>query len=190
MTIREPTRATWLGPWGWLLIVLLVLPRGVDAQTDESGAMRRATFLYNLPAFVEWPDRSVQRPREPIVIAVVGSDPVAASLEGLAAARKTAAVYPVVVRRLQSGEPAGGVQVLFIAATTPERMAQALKAAEGAVLVVTEQEGGLDAGAVLNLVPDQGPLRFSASLVAAQARNLRLSARLLALATSVEGRPR
>jgi hypothetical protein len=43
---------------------------------------------------------------------------------------------------------------------------------------------------VLNFVEDEGHVRFAASLVSADARKLKLSARLLAVAQEVEGRAR
>ena len=50
------------------------------------------------------------------------------------------------------------------------------------------QPGALRLGSVLNFSADGGRVRFSASLASAEARNLKLSARLLTVAQAVEGR--
>jgi hypothetical protein len=80
--------------------------------------------------------------------------------------------------------------VLFIGTMRPAKLHDLIAAIPGPVLVVTQQEGALQAGSVINFVADGARVRFNASLTSAEARGLRLSARLLAVAQSVEGRPR
>jgi hypothetical protein len=145
----------------------------------------KAAFLSKFPDFVEWPAGTFQRPDGPLVIGVFGNEPVASDLEQILAARPGEG-RPVLVRRLREGDVAPGVHVLMIGATREARVRELAQAAVGPVLVVTEQEAGLRLGGVLNFHSDAGRVRFSASLPAAEARNLRLSARLLAVAQSVE----
>ena len=58
------------------------------------------------------------------------------------------------------------------------------------VLVVTAHEGGLRRGGAINFREERGRVRFAASPAQATARGLRLSARLLEVAQSVEGAAR
>ncbi|WP_049871257.1 YfiR family protein [Ramlibacter tataouinensis] len=185
-SLSSPLR--WLLPWAvlaWLLAGGAALAQ--PASQRESAV--KAAFLFKFPAFVEWPAGSFRTPDHPVVIGVLGNDAVASDLEQLAASRHLDG-RPVTVRRLAEGEPPAGVHLLFVGATTPARLRESVAAAAGPVLVVAEQEGGLRAGAVLNFTQEEGRVRFGASLAAAEARGLRLSSRLLAVASAVEGRTR
>lgn len=160
-----------------------------QAQAPVRESAVKAAFLYKFAGFVEWPAGTFTRPDEPLVIGVAGNEALAADLEQIVAARP-ADGRPVTVRRLREGEGATGLHVLLVGGTRETRVREAVAASPGPVLVVTEQENGLRLGGVLNFSSEAGRVRFSASLPAAEARNLRLSARLLAVAQSVEGRSR
>jgi len=170
---------------------LVLMGGGTPAQQppDARESAVKAAFLYRFAGFVEWPSGVLGRGDDPLVIGVWGNDAVAADLEQLAAVR-TQEGRPVVVRRLREGDPLAGVHVLMLGATRDQRLRELAASATGPVLVVTEQEHGLRLGGVLNFVTEEGRVRFAASIPAAEARGLRLSARLLALAQSVEGKPR
>jgi hypothetical protein len=146
----------------------------------------KAAFLYKFPSFVEWPNGVFARPGQPLVIGVMGDDEVAAQLQQIVAGR-TVAGRPVVARSVPDAGAAAGVHVLYIARRNDARLRQVIDAVRGPVLVVTEQPGALAQGSVLNFMEDAGHMRFSASLASAAARNLKLSARLLAVAQAVEG---
>jgi hypothetical protein len=175
------------------LLILVLLQWTTAAAWAQGQAAResavKAAFLYNFAGFVEWPAGTFQRGDEAVVIGVWGNDAVAADLEQIAP-RRTVEGRPVAVRRLRDEDELSGVHVLLLGAAREQRVRELAVAAAGPVLVVTEQDDGLRLGGVLNFVAEDGKVRFAASLPAAQARGLRLSARLLALAQSVEGRPR
>ncbi|MDB5871095.1 MAG: hypothetical protein JWQ07_537 [Ramlibacter sp.] len=149
----------------------------------------KAAFLYKFASFVEWPQGTFQRADQPLVIGVSGDDAVAAELEQLAAGRAVEG-HPVTVRRLPEAGTPTGVHILYLGTRREARLRESLEAVAGPVLLVTEQSEGLRLGAVLNFVLDGGRVRFTASLASADARNLKMSARLLAVAQSVEGRTR
>ncbi|HYF18735.1 MAG TPA: YfiR family protein [Ramlibacter sp.] len=173
--------------WAWLAACLLSLaaqPLAAQASAARESAVK-AAFLYQFANYVEWPAGTFQRPEDPLVIGVVGQDAIAADLEQIAAGRP-ADGRAVVVRRLRGGDVATGVHVLMVGAAPAARVRDVAQGAAGPVLVVTEQDGGLGLGGILNFSFDGARVRFSASLPAAEARNLRLSARLLAVAQAVE----
>jgi hypothetical protein len=162
---------------------------GALAQTPlarESAV--KAAFLYKFPAFVDWPPGTFQRADQPLVIGVSGDEDVAADLEQLAGARPD--VRPVSVRRIQDGAPLNGVHILFLGSRRDTRLREAVDAAKGPVLIVTDQPGALQLGSVLNFSEDAGRVRFSASLSSAEEHGLKLSSRLLAVAQAIEGRTR
>jgi hypothetical protein len=160
--------------------------RAADPVASESAV--KAAFLYKFASFVEWPPGAL-KPDAPLSIGVMGDDAVAGDLEQIVAGR-TFEGRPIVVRRLREGDDAGAVHVLLVGTGRDSRMRDVVASTPGPVLLVGEQENGLQLGAVLNFVTDAGRVRFSASQAAAEARGLRLSARLLAVAQAVEGRPR
>lgn len=162
---------------------------GGGAATAVRESAVKAAFLYKFASFVEWPAGTFTRPDQPIVIAVSGDEDVATDLGQLAAGRAIEG-RPVVVRRVTEGATAAGAQIVFFGERRDARLHESIEAVPGAVLVVTSQVSGLRAGGVLNFQPDNGRVRFSVSLAAAEARGLKLSSRLLSVAQNVEGRPR
>jgi hypothetical protein len=173
--------------WALLLACLLqALAGSGSAHAAASESAVKAAFLYKFAGFVEWPPDAFPRPGEPVVIGVLGNDAVASDLAQVAAGR-TLQGRPLMTRRLREGEPIAGVHVLMVGATREARLRELAQSVPGSVLLVTEQEGALAMGSVLNFSVNGGRVRFSASLTSAEARQLRLSARLLAVAQRVEG---
>jgi hypothetical protein len=175
--------ACWLGP------LLGGASAGLAQVPGATESAVKAAFLFKFAAFAEWPPGTFQRPDQPLVIAVSGDDEVAGDLEQLASGR-TIEGRPVSVRRAANGAAATGAHILFLAARRESRLREALESVAGPVLVVTEQPGALGWGSVINFMPDGGRVRFAASLASADARNVKLSARLLAVAQLIEGRSR
>jgi hypothetical protein len=179
----------------WLFAAMLALASlSLAARAEAAGAAPRdsavkAAYLYKFGSFVDWPAGPFKGPQDPLVIAVLGDEAVAEDLEQLAAGRSVAG-RPLKLRTLKDGELPGPVHLMFIGTTRPARLRDLIAAIPGPVLVVTQQEGALQAGSVINFVNDGAHVRFNASLASAEARGLRLSARLLAVAQNVEGRPR
>jgi hypothetical protein len=168
--------------------VLLPLALPVQSQPARASAVK-AAFIFKFPAYVEWPAGTFQRPDQPLVIGVMGDDDVAADLEQIAAGRSVDG-HPVTVQKLPETAHPAGVHVLYVGAQLAAKLREIVEATQGPVLVVTDQPTGLRAGSVLNFAEEAGRIRFSASLASADARNLKLSSRLLEVARNVEGRPR
>ena len=150
------------------------------------GSAVKAAFLYKFGSFVEWPPGSFEA-AAPFVIGVFGDDAVAAELELITDGREIAG-HPVQVRRVRDSHEADGVHMLFAGGPRESRARDLLSAVEGAVLTVAEGPIGGDPGPVLWFAQERGRVRFGASITAATARGLKLSAKLLAVAQHVEGR--
>jgi hypothetical protein len=75
--------------------------------------------------------------------------------------------------------------MIFFADTDRARLRDLIRIAPRTALIVTETEGGLAQGSVINFVVVEGRVRFEISLESAEKRNLRLSSRLLAVAHAV-----
>ena len=147
----------------------------------------KAAYLYKFASFVEWPQGTFRNPSEAFVIGVYGDDSVASELEQLARGR-TIEGRSVTVLRLREPDTANQLHLLFAGGPRESRIREVLNAARGPVLTIADGPVGGQPGPVLHFSEEEGRVRFNASLTAAAARNLKLSAKLLAVAQQVEGR--
>lgn len=163
------------------LPLLAAAHRSPAAEPERSV---KAAFLLKFGGYVEFAGGGPGA-GEPLVIGVFGADDVAGELTRLAAGGGGA--RPVVVRTLRPGDTLAGVHVLFIGGGESDRAERLLRAAtrQGA-LGVTEFDGGLREGSVINFRVVDQRVRFEVSLAAADQANLRLSSRLLSVAYLVQ----
>jgi hypothetical protein len=173
---------------GWLLVSVL-LPAVVVAQTLSGGVDEvKAAYLSKFVDYVDWPDAAFVGAAAPIVIGVVGADPVYAELVQVVAGRSSHG-RPLAARRLAPGDAFDGVHLIYVGEAGILRSAWLQPARERPMLIVTDGPQGLDAGAALNFVTVQNKMRFEASLRAVERAGLKVSSRLLALAQRVVGAP-
>jgi len=168
------------GPLGW---------QGLTARAaDEPETLEhrvKAAFLYKFAGYVEWPEASFTQPDTPVTIAVIGAEPLAAELVQAVTGR-TVNDRPLTVKRLKAGESLAGVHVLFIGRSESARLPQLAQTAQPrSILTVTESEGALTQGSVINFIVTDRRVRFEVSLESAEKSGLRLSSRLLAVAQDV-----
>ena len=154
-----------------------------EAQTNERSVM--AAYIYRLITYVEWPVSAFPSPEAPIVIGVVNADDIAAELEQVVQGR-AAQGRRLQVRRVAPGEASTGINVLFIGEGAPRILQAAKTLAERSVLTITGVERGMDHGSVINFVNIDGRVRFEVNVAAAEKSGLRLSSRLLTVATRVK----
>lgn len=172
----------WLGA-----LLLLACSLAASAETDAERALERrvkSAFLYRFTEFVSWPDTAFARADSPFVIAVIGRDGMADELRNIAAAR-TVAGRPVEVRRAAEADASPPAHILFIADGEKSRFREHVRNAPRNALIVTEWDGALAQGSIINFLIVEGRVRFEIALDAAEKRGLRLSSRLLTVAQSV-----
>jgi hypothetical protein len=158
------------------VLALLLRARAVPAAEPERSV--KAAFLLKFVGYLEFGARG-PAPGEPLVIAVSGADDIAAELARLAGH----AARPVTVRVLHDDDALAGVHVLFVGGGESERAERLLQAcARQGALGVTESDGGLRAGSVINFRVIDQRVRFEVSLAAADRANIKLSSRLLSVA--------
>jgi hypothetical protein len=158
-----------------------------DEERSNTGLERgvKAAFLYKFLGFIEWPPEAFPQPDSPFVIGVIGADTVAAELAQIAAGR-TVNNRPVTVKKITNGEPFSELHMLFIGRSESARQAQLLRTAQQhPIVTVTETEGALAQGSVINFRVADGRVRFDVSVVAAEKSDLKLSSRMLSVASSV-----
>ncbi len=175
---------------GLLLLLWTVACPASDAQDAQLLEARiKAAFLYRFASYVEWPEAAFAQSEMPLTIAVIGADTIAAELARVVADRRVNN-RGVIVRRLTTGESVANAHILFIGNNASAQLDRLLRAARPhPVLIVTESEGALAQGSVINFVIVDQRVRFEISRESAGRNQLRLSSRLLDVAeTVVEGR--
>jgi hypothetical protein len=147
----------------------------------------KAAYLFRFAQYVEWPGTAPAN--APFVIAVAGAEDVALHLERLLPGM-TVQGRRAVVRRVSRAEELDGVHILFVGARAFSRT-RALRnvAIRRPILIVTEDDRGIDGGAVINFIELERNLRFEISLNAADRSGLRINSALLSVAARVERRP-
>lgn len=160
---------------------------GHAAEGDVSLEHRvKAAFLYQIAGYVEWPKHAFPSPETPVTIGVLGAEPLAEELSRIARGRMVGN-RRIAVQRLTEPVSLDGVHVLFIGQERRSLIAGlARKASERAVLVVTESEGALAEGSMVNFVLADGRVRFEVGLDVVRRSGLTLSSRLLAVALQVQ----
>ena len=170
-----------------LLAAALIAPWSAAAQAPDRAAevQIKAAFLYKFGGFVEWPPAAFERAESAFTIGVLGADAMVAELDRATTGR-TVQGRPVAVRKLRRGESLAGLHVLFVGRQETARLAEIVGAADRQpLLVVTESENALAQGSMINFVSSEDKVRFDVALPPAERGQLRISARLLAVARKV-----
>ena len=155
------------------------------AQQDLYDANQvKAAFLYHFGTYVQWPAGAPAD--DAITIAVLGDDEVAAQLAQFLPGRRIQE-RPVEVRTLARIDELGDAEVLFHGREQNPRLTQVIAAVAGRpTLVVTDDDNGLDRGAMVNFQLVDSRVRFEISVPRAEEAGLTLSSRLLSAALRVE----
>ncbi len=184
---RGPKRA-----WGLslaLLVAGLVLQGSTWAEEDRSSRAEyevKAAFVYNFVKFVEWPDAggpAADRLRLCVLGNVADALPFAKLAGAFAQGRKLA------VLTLKERDSAGDCDVLFVAANQTGRLAEIIGALEDRpVLTIGDTDGYAERGIMINMFLDRKRVRFEINEKVARAAGIRISTKLLKLASKVYDR--
>jgi hypothetical protein len=177
---------------GCALALVLMLPfaalQALPPQPDVSLEYAvKATYLYKLAPFVDWPPRTFAAPDAPFDICVLGRDPFDDYLEKAVTGRRLGK-HPFKVRRLDALAPDDDCQVVFISYARAEQVREAVQALDGKpVLTVTDSEDADGAGSIVQFVISHGHVRFEIDNRAAARNHLVISSKVLSLALAVKG---
>ena len=171
-----------------LALAMLLAASLAAAQQGEVRASAdgvRAAFLYKFGSYVEWPSSAFAE-GDAFTIGVVEADALADELTRVAAGRSIGG-RTVAVRKLRAGDALDGLAIVYIGQVGRRELAETLDALKARpTLAVTESEGALALGSMINFVAVDGKLRFDVALAPARAGSLRISSRLLGVARSVK----
>ena len=180
-------------------------------DVDEATAAKvKAAYLYNFVKFVKWPDDAFEDENAPVVIGVVGKDPFGPILDRTVQDKKVGR-RQITVKRIKApgdpgdpdaspgGQPPGpsgeepvaaelrGCHVVYISGAGEEWFRQALEPLHRSpVLTVSDIRAFAREGGMIEFVLDGERIVFHINRKVAEEARLRMSAKLLDLATIVE----
>ena len=164
-------------------LVLVALSAKAQAESADEYSIK-AAYLYNFAKFVEWPGEAGS-PGTPLVITVFGMDDFGAVLRQTVQG-ETVNGRAISVRSVSRVEDLRSCQILFIGSSNQNRLAEVLRATEGAsILTVGETDEFIQLGGVIAFVAEGNKIRFEINLVAARRNRLTISAKLLRVAVGV-----
>lgn len=190
---RRRSRAARLG---WVLVLLLAcVTSGALAQPLQRPASApsleyavKATYLYKLAPFVNWPPDEFTTPDAPFRICVAGDDPFGDYLQKAVAGRSLGA-HPFEVSRLETLTPDAACQIVFISHLPSQSIGQALDAVSGKPVLTVLDSTMPHPGGIVQFVIEHGRVRFEIDTSAAARNHLTISSKLLNLALAVRDRP-
>ena len=172
-----------------LLFVMLVFPVAIAEEPLASEYQVKAAFLINFPKYVDWPAETFAASNSPIIIAVFGESKVTDEIKKIIAGR-TVNGREIILKRLASGAESGGCHILFISAAEQRNSPNLLAAPQGGVLTVGESDDFLERGGIINLTRRVQKIALEVNLTAADAARIKISSKLLGVASVVKGKPK
>lgn len=182
---RKRSRASiWLGVW--LILVFTGGPaRPAVAESLEASpeAAIKAAFLYNFARFVSWPGATWARPDDLFVFGFVGADPLAIALDESIKGRSVQG-HPLAVRWVSSAADLAGCHVVFVGNADRRMLSIVVETAvRQPILTVGESRDFAKQGGMITFVLKGNTLGFEVNRPTAELAGLRISSKLLKLAT-------
>ena len=166
-----------------LIALRLAMPGIARADSDPSSEIAvKAAFLYNFAKFTDWPSLG---PAAPITLCVVGDARLAGTLLETVRSQHIGG-HALDVRAMGGDAPLGSCALVFISASETRRVAAVMDNLTALpVLTVSDVKGFAQTRGIVELVAENGRMRFVVNADAADRSGLRLSSRLLGLAQMV-----
>ena len=174
--------ATWIA--GLVLALMGSAGQARGQAPAPSEYQLKAAFLYHFAQFVEWPATSFTNANAPLVIGILGQNPFGGDLEKTING-KSINNRLVTVREIRSAaEATNSCHLLFVCSSEQGRLPEVFTALGGAnVLTVGETERFLDEGGIINFVREGAKIRFKVNEAGAKRAGLKISSKLLSLAS-------
>jgi hypothetical protein len=174
-----------------VLALLVLAPVRAHAQVEDPSLAYavKAAYLYKLAPFVGWPTGALPPEPAPFSICVVGDDPFGPLLDRVVEGQQLGG-RPIVVRRIEIARADDVCPVMFLGGSSRQSVSEAIDALrDQPVLTVTDSAGRFAAKGIIYFVIVSDRVRFEIDDTQADRRGLRISSKLLGLATSVTSRP-
>jgi len=172
-----------------MLALMAMMTAAWPAAAQRAGEYQvKAAYLYHFLNFVEWPETAFQGQGAPFEICVFGTDPFGPDLDHVID-NKQVRGRSIRVRRSAGASPPGGCHILFIAESERTRVHWVLESvAKQPTLTVGELPGFEESGGMVRFIVHSDIVRLRINSRPAAEAGLKISSRLLSVATVV-GQP-
>jgi len=173
-----------------LLLLSSILLCSVESRAQARSEYEvKAAFLYNFAKFVDWPPEAFPNGNSVLKICILGQNPFGpefgAFIEG-----KVAQGRKLQFAQVRDVQQAKSCQILYVASSEKPQILQILKAVDGAmVLTVGDWSEFASSGGIINFVLQNDRVRFEINLDAAERAGVKLSSKLLGVASIVRDKP-
>jgi hypothetical protein len=157
-----------------------------DAQARLAGELageyeRKATFIYNLISFIDWPADVFRNASDPLRLVILGQDRFNGALDRLAG--KKVDQRSIMVIHSASDVTSPPANIVFLAASEEKRLTTVLaRYCHAPVLTLSDIDAFANRGGVIGLVMEDKAVRFAVNRTAAGEARLRISSQVLHLA--------
>lgn len=169
-------------------VILILWGATVSGQTNGPTEYQlKAAFLFNFAKFVDWPPSSFASPQAPFTICILGEDPFGQTIDSTLRGQSIRG-RAVAVQRVHDPAQLRRCQMAFVSSSERRHLQAILQSVQGAsVLLVGESPGFAAAGGAIQFDMENNRVRFAINPDAAERAGLRVSSKLLSLATIVRG---
>lgn len=159
---------------------------GVDYARAQSAFREdvQSAFIHKFIKFIEWPDTALASDSNVIVVGIIGNGTMVKALTKIG--DKEVRGLKIVVRKVNRLREIETCNVLFISPSEEKRYEKILDQVKGSnILTVGQTKGFAQKGVIINFVVVNNKIRFEINLNAGTEAGLRISSKLLNLATDV-----
>jgi hypothetical protein len=172
-----------------LLLFAAGAAHSARGQTEVEEYQVKAAFLFHFAQLVDWPDGALDPQDHSLILCTFDGQPqlheLQSTLEG-----KLIGERVLHIRLLSDPQAIPGCNILFLSRDEGPRQSAILRdLRDRPILTVGETESFLSDGGMIRFHLEADRIRFDINLAAADSAHLKISSRLLLLATSVTGRP-
>jgi uncharacterized protein DUF4154 len=184
---------------------------GMATAQGSSDREAKANFLMNFAEFVEWPEGAFASASAPIIVGVIGEDPFGAALDKMrdkmvngrkleikrfkgslefrgeeTPGRRQA---DIIDRRNKKLQELKSCHILFVGSSEKRFLPSILKPLQNScVLTVGDMDSFARLGGIINFVNLENKVHLEINLEAAERARLKISSKLLNLATVIKGK--
>jgi hypothetical protein len=175
--------------YNWRVAVILSVWMGLVAAVAQPAVAPeskvKAAFLYNFAKLTEWPTNAFSTADSPLVIGVLGAEPMARALQELVEHRALHS-RRVFIARLRPGDDLAKCHVVFISGSDADQVGSILRTlSHRPVLTVSDSVDFAENGGMIGLILEKQAVRFEINQTAARQAHLKISSKVLALARRI-----
>ena len=162
------------------VLVTILLYSSLTRAQDVTGPALKAAYIFNLAKFTQWPEEVLYTKK--FVMCVIGDQAVAEELERIVKNRSVAGNSITVTRAHADGEERL-CHLLYVSEISAAKTAQLVGGLKGIpVLTISDIDGFIKVGGMVQLFYQQGQLRFGIGLESARNAHLEISSKILTIA--------